>query len=83
MARHRRKEPTMTIFKKENEQINAYYNGAYVASIFKLDKKQAKANPHCPTEWHCNHYAVAYRTGRYERFEKLADARDEARKITI
>jgi len=67
---------------KENGQLNVYYNGVYVASIFKFEKEQAKANPHCPSDWHCKHYAVAYRTGRYERFEKLADARNEALKIT-
>ena len=73
----------MTTFKKENGQTNVYYCGDYVASIFKLDKKQAQANPHCPSYWHCTHYVVAYRTGRYERFEKLAEARNEALQITV
>lgn len=68
---------------KENGQINVYYTGVYVASIFKMDKAQAMANPHCPSYWHCKHYAVAYKSGRYERFEKLSEAKNEALQITV
>ena len=71
-----------TIFKKENGQLNVYFNGVHVASIFKIDKQQAKANPHCPTAWHCDHYALAYCAGKYERYDKLTDARNDAKKIT-
>lgn len=57
-----------TKIKRENSQINVYYAGEYVASIFK------NARPDIP-------YGLAYRDGRYEVYQTYGEARAQALKI--